>query len=307
MSRPLVSVIMPAYGGAATIKDSLDSALAQTYSNYEIIVVDDASPDNTVEIVESYGDAVKLIRREKNSGICEVARSEGIAAAEGDYCAFLDQDDLWEPEKLEKQVAFMEAHPEMPLSHHYVKVIDGEGTFIEIRHDGAIPSSGPCAEAILKHCFITISSIMVRGKVWMEAGNPLDAVSPNTDIEYFFNILRKYPAGFGFVPEVLGSYRRWSQSISRLNWKWSPEDVNALERIYQEGYWEGLMPRGDARNIICHAYMTNAVYHQQMGWPGRSLHFIRHGIKHGPFKLAWYLVGAKAIIQGTVRRGFATS
>ncbi len=304
MSSPLISVIMPAYNGSGTIAESLESVFAQTLKDYELIVVDDASTDDTVKVVERYGSSVKLIRRTTNSGICEVARSQGIASSRGRYCAFIDQDDLWAPEKLEHQVGFMERHPEFPLSHHYVNVIDAAGAVQEIRHDGRIPPSGPCARQLLEHCFVTISSIMVRGKLWMEAGNPASASSPNTDFEYFLNLLRRFPTGFGFIPEVLGSYRRAAQGMSRNRWKWSPEDVDALERVWRQGSWKGLVPRGDVQRILINSCWNNAEYHRHRGWPGRSLYFIRRGMRYAPWYPRYWVAGLKAIVQGIASRHF---
>ncbi len=114
-NRPIVSAVIPAYNAAETIERALDSVYAQTYDNIiEVIVVDDGSEDNTAEIVcEKYPD-VKLIQQENagNAG----ARNTGVAAATGEYLAFLDADDEWLPEKTEVQVALMEACPGLALS-----------------------------------------------------------------------------------------------------------------------------------------------------------------------------------------------
>jgi glycosyltransferase involved in cell wall biosynthesis len=110
MSGPLVSVCIGAYNRKDYIRECVDSALGQTWTNREVIVVDDASTDGTREILESYGRDIRLILRDKNSGICPVTRNQAAQAARGGYVAFLDSDDKWYPQKLAKQVEF----PDVP-------------------------------------------------------------------------------------------------------------------------------------------------------------------------------------------------
>ena len=109
MIKGLVSVIMPTYNCGKFIAETLDSIKAQTYENWEIIIVDDCSTDNTKEIVDTYSMAdlrIKYHCLEENSGAA-VARTVAMQKAEGEYMAFCDSDDLWLPEKLEKQLLFM--------------------------------------------------------------------------------------------------------------------------------------------------------------------------------------------------------
>lgn len=307
MSQPLVSVILPAYNGAATLETTLASIFAQTYPAVEILAIDDASTDTTWDVLQRYRDRIHAVRRETNSGICDRARCDAIERARGTYCALIDQDDLWTPDKLERQVAFMETHPEYPLSHTSVRIIDEHGNEGGIRHEGAIPASGPCARELLDHCFITISSIMVRPEVWLAAQHAHGMVHANTDIETFLHIHREHPAGFGFLPEVLGSYRRWSGSMSRQDWRWSPKDVNELERVYQTGCWQGVLPEAEVRKALARAYAVNADHHDQQGWPGRALHFVRRGLRYAPRNPALYRVGARTLARGLVGAGFATA
>ena len=106
--QQLVSVIIPTYNRADTVKRAVESVLGQTYSNIEVIVVDDCSSDDTKKIIESISDdRVSFIRLETNSGAC-VARNKGVENASGEYIAFQDSDDFWHPDKLEKQVSFLE-------------------------------------------------------------------------------------------------------------------------------------------------------------------------------------------------------
>lgn len=111
MAEPAVSVIIPAYNREATIARAMDSVLAQTLADLELIVVDDASTDRTAEVVAAYADPrVRLLRHDTNRRAA-AARNTGIRAARGQYVAFLDSDDVWFPDKLATQVADLEAAP----------------------------------------------------------------------------------------------------------------------------------------------------------------------------------------------------
>ena len=110
MNTPLVSVVIPTYNQPAFLREALASVFAQTFGDFEIIVVNDGSTDDTGEQLEQYGDRIRVITQE-NQGIGR-ARNRGMDAATGRYIAFLDHDDLWHPAKLESQVAYMREHPE---------------------------------------------------------------------------------------------------------------------------------------------------------------------------------------------------
>ena len=106
----LVSIITPAYNAAEYIVETIESVLAQTYPKWEMLIVNDCSKDNTVEIVQSYAakdNRIKLINLKQNSGAA-VARNTAIQNAKGRYIAFLDSDDIWKKEKLQKQIEFMQ-------------------------------------------------------------------------------------------------------------------------------------------------------------------------------------------------------
>lgn len=105
----LVSIIMPSYNAALFIKDAIDSVLAQSYTNWELLITDDNSKDNSTQIIEEYAkkdSRIKLYALNKNVGAAE-ARNNSIKNAKGRFIAFLDSDDVWESNKLDKQLSFM--------------------------------------------------------------------------------------------------------------------------------------------------------------------------------------------------------
>lgn len=127
----LVSIIMPAYNSASFISESIESVIDQTYNNWELIVIDDYSKDNTVKIVKSYKDKrIKLIESSANGGGA-IARNKGLMQAKGKWIAFLDSDDLWNNEKLEKQLNFMISN-NYDFSYTEYEKVDEKGNRLNI-------------------------------------------------------------------------------------------------------------------------------------------------------------------------------
>ena len=134
MHLPLVSILTPAYNSEQFISETLSSVLDQTYPNWELLVVDDASTDNTAVIVRSFSEQdgrIKLFQLKTNSGT-GIARNYALEQAQGDYIAFLDSDDRWKPEKLQKQLDFMQEH-KLPFSFSFYECINEAGELLNRR------------------------------------------------------------------------------------------------------------------------------------------------------------------------------
>ena len=122
----LVSIITPSYNTARFIAETINCVLAQTYTNWEMIIVDDCSTDDTDAVVGGFSDPrIRYLKNEKNSGAA-VSRNRALREATGKWIAFLDSDDLWEPDKLEKQIAFMERN-DYHFSYTNYREIDDDG------------------------------------------------------------------------------------------------------------------------------------------------------------------------------------
>ena len=126
MSPPFVSVIIPTYKVERYIAQTIQSVLDQTYSHFEVLVIDDESPDRSIEICQRFQDPRIRIIRQKNRGLAG-ARNTGIRHAQGTYLAFLDSDDLWRPEKLMQHVLHLESSPEVGVSFSRSAFIDTDG------------------------------------------------------------------------------------------------------------------------------------------------------------------------------------
>ena len=118
----LVSIIMPSWNTGRFIAESIESVINQTYANWELLIVDDCSTDNTNEVVRKFNDdRIKFFKNEKNSGAA-ITRNRALREANGEWIAFLDSDDLWLPKKLEHQILFMKKHNLIFSYHDYVKI-----------------------------------------------------------------------------------------------------------------------------------------------------------------------------------------
>lgn len=282
LRSPLVSVCIGAYNRKDYIRECVDSALAQTWPNKEIVVVDDASSDGTREILQSYGGAIRLILRDKNSGICPITRNQAAEAARGEYVAFLDSDDLWYPQKLARQVAFMESHPEVPLCHTLCNVIDESSEVVGVRHGlGVVPETGMIFERLLDHCWITITSVMVRKSLFAEIGwfNPDPPYGYlGEDHEFFLRVSRKYP--IGLVPEVLAGFRKAGQGITAKNWTANPEPVPLFQALLErKDIWGGMVSRKRMVRAITDKCNENALFYRGRRQWDRARWFAMQSLK----------------------------
>lgn len=207
MENELVSIIMPTYNCAKFIKETIESVLNQTYENWELVIVDDCSNDNTEEIVESFNDKrIKYHKLEKNSGAA-VARTTAMKMAIGNYMAFLDSDDLWKKEKLEKQLEFMKKNNYNFTCTAYEQ-IDEEGNKL----NKVIKTKKKANyNRILLDCPVGNSTVMYNvdnlGK--FEVPN----IRKRNDDALWLQILKKEKFIYG-MPDVLMEYRIRNNSIS---------------------------------------------------------------------------------------------
>jgi glycosyltransferase involved in cell wall biosynthesis len=168
MRAPAVSVIMATFNGSATVRESIDSILSQSFTDFELIVVDDGSSDNTAFILESIGDPrLRLIRNATNLGIVG-SRNRAFEAAQGALIAMLDHDDLSAPERLARQVAYMEAHPETALIATAAEILQ-DGRRFPTKHP-AVTTPGLIAWLLHVDNPLLCSSVMFRAEAVRQLG-----------------------------------------------------------------------------------------------------------------------------------------
>lgn len=202
----LVSIIMPTYNCGRFIAESINSVLAQTYTNWELLIVDDCSTDNTAEVVAAFNDPrIHYQRNERNSGAA-VTRNTAIRLAKGKYMAFLDSDDLWLPEKLEKQIAFMKQHGYAFTYHAYTE-IDEESKPLGVCVSG---KNHVRRFDMFSCCWPGCLSVMYDAEVVGLIQIP--DIKKNNDSAMWLKAIIK--ADCYFLPENLAQYRRRKGSIT---------------------------------------------------------------------------------------------
>jgi len=205
MNNPLVSVIIPNYNYGHFLAQTVDSVLAQTYENVEIIVVDDGSTDDSARVLDGYGEKIRWYRQ-ANKGVSE-ARNRGIAESKGEILAFLDSDDVWLSQKIEKQVEVFQADANVGLVHCCYVDFGNDGRLLEEHLEGL---AGSVAEEMIRYQRAVIigggSAVAVRRSVYEAVGGFDQTVAPAEDWEFYFRAARRYKVGF--VPEILMKYRQ---------------------------------------------------------------------------------------------------
>lgn len=200
MEKGLVSVIMPSYNTALYIGETIQSVLNQTYQNWEIIIVDDCSTDNTDEVVASIKDErIKYFRNEKNSGAA-VSRNRALREAKGRWIAFLDSDDLWMPTKLERQIFFMENNS-YSFSYTNYEIIDVDGNSIGVKVTGPnkITKAG-----MFRYCWPGCLTVMYDAeKIGLIQ---IEDIKKNNDYAMWLKVCKK--SDCYLLDEYLGQYRK---------------------------------------------------------------------------------------------------
>ena len=206
-----VSVVIPAYNCMAFLPATLDSVLKQTFSNFEVLIVDDGSPDQVGAWAAQVADARVRLISQANQGVAE-ARNTGIAESEGEYIAFLDNDDLWHPTKLEKQVHYFEANPTVGVVYTWTVLVDEQE-----QPTGRIFASqaeGNVWQALLESDVISNgSSAMVRRCCFETVGGFDRNLNFAADLDMWLRLTTHYP--FGLIKEPLTLYRQHSNSMSK--------------------------------------------------------------------------------------------
>ncbi|MDN5940438.1 MAG: glycosyltransferase [Nitrospira sp.] len=204
---PRVSIIIPAYNCARYIGRALDSVCAQTYKDYEILVVDDGSTDDTKDVVMQYGRKVTYLYQQ-NRGV-SAARNHAISKSSGELLAYLDADDMWYPEKLERQVAFLDAHHECGMIHSEISVINEQDEILYVRFNQETKRSVPqgyCIEALLRCSHIQTLTVVERRNYFERAG-VFDERLPIAQDYLHWIMIAAGGQGVGYLAEPLGKYR----------------------------------------------------------------------------------------------------
>lgn len=213
-ATPLVSVVIPAFNAARTLRMAVDSVLSQTYPALEIIVIDDASTDDTPNVIAEYCQPnFRSIRLRRNSGV-SAARNRGIEAAQGELIAFLDADDEWLPEKISRQMAEYACRPAISMVACYAYDISASGEILHRHNAHRKAVTGPHAwRTLLRYPFIMTSAVMIPKALLDQAGGFDTAMRVAEDQDLWIRLARLGEVGFVHEPLVLKRYVPESLSI----------------------------------------------------------------------------------------------
>jgi len=246
MMNHLVSIIMPCYNAERYIAQSIESVLAQTYGNWELLITDDCSSDKSVEIIKKYCDKdnrINLLVSEKNQGIAKT-RNLSIERAKGRFVAFLDSDDVWKSEKLEKQINFM-LENDVAFTYSSYEVIDCQGVI----KDKVVKDAGVMTyRKYLRNTIICCGTVVLDREKTGDFKTPI--IDTSEDMALWLGIMKRGFAAYP-VPGPLHQYRVTKGSASSNKIK-AASDV---WRVYRK--IEGLPRLASAANFLC--YIFNAV------------------------------------------------
>lgn len=275
---PKVSVVIPAYNAIAYLPETIESVLKQTFTDFEVLIVNDGSSDNIVEWAAGVKDSRVRLISQANQGV-SAARNTGIAQAQGEYIAFLDADDLWEPTKLEKQVCRLDDNPAIGLVYTWTALIDPAGKLT-----GTVfcyEAEGNVWETILVHDIVCNgSSAMVRRSCFEVAGVFDPNLSSAADFDMWTRIAAHYP--FAVVKELLVHYRKAPNTMSKNRQKMIQDFRLTLEKRYQSVPLEFLYLRNRAYG---HMYRWQAWLSIYEGDYKSATHFHRQAFLHNPLLL----------------------
>ncbi|MBI4085296.1 MAG: glycosyltransferase [Candidatus Liptonbacteria bacterium] len=284
MTKPLVSILIPAYNAEKYVKAAVDSALGQTYPNIEVIIVNDGSTDGTAGVVRPYLEDKRIVYFEQPNGGISKARNKAFELSRGDYITFLDADDIDAPAKVKEEMNFFEANPECGVV--YCRVLsfydDAPGKMYEY---GRHMPSGDIFRQLLRHQFINPGSVMLRREIFAsEKGfNPEFRDAEDWDL---WRRLAYRGVKFGFIDKPLHYNRITKKSLSGFHNQAKMKSMNL--RSFRELF--GKMTKAErkkygARKIIRLLKIKLAIAHLLLEEKKEALAIFKDALKNN-----WWVV-----------------
>ncbi len=266
-----VSILMNCFNGARTLKEALDSVVAQTYADWEVIFIDNQSTDGSGEIAASYGPRVKIVQTPRKMTLCE-GRVFSQPYVQGEFLAVLDVDDLWFPEKLARQVQIMDENPDVGLVYSNTMYFSDRDGDVKAAYVETMPS-GDVFRAILRNYFISLETVLVRRSVMDRHGlyfSPRYNVSSDLELfvklafhtrfQYIDAVLAKWRFGHGneSVHQFMSFPREYEQLLVDLDEmipdfeKRYASEIQHLRGVIENMYGIGNWKKGDRRQALEH-------------------------------------------------------
>lgn len=225
---PQLSVVIPVYNGEKTIRETIESVLSQTFTDFELLIINDGSTDQTVEIIDSFADPRIQIFSYKNAGLA-ASRNRGIDRATTDYIAFIDADDLWTPEKLYDQFQALQDHPEAAVAYSWTDFIDDSGQVI---YPGGYPTvNGDAYAHLLLVCVLENgSNPLIKKQALQEIGGFDESLAAAEDWDLYIRLAARYP--FVGVPRPQVLYRVATNNMSSQVLRQEAASLRVIEKAF---------------------------------------------------------------------------
>ncbi|MBP6261998.1 MAG: glycosyltransferase [Nitrospira sp.] len=300
---PRVSVVIPTYNCARFLGQTIDSALRQAYRDFEIIVVDDGSTDDTQQVVAVYGKTIRYVYQ-SNQG-ASAARNVALSIASGEFIAYLDADDLWIADKLSRQVEYMDDHPACGFLHTEVSVIDEQNKVLHTRFNyetnRPVPQ-GLCIRELLLRSHIQTLTVLERRTAFDDAGM-FDLRLPVAQdyLHWLGVVLRGYEVGY--LAEPLGQYRWRAGSLMSSQRRLVEDFVRIYEIIVAEYGLEQSQGAEVMELVQAQLYATQrqlAYLERREGSGAIARRRLSSLIRQRPFDLKLYLDFAKSYVSRQV-------
>lgn len=301
---PLVSVIIPCFNAAKTIETTIASVRRQTYPNIEIIAIDNCSTDGTLEILrreEAHG--LRVIARDRNSGGPSAPRNNGIAAAKGEFLAFIDADDEWHPDKLRRQIAVIAGREDMTMIGCRAEDLMPDGSRVPVNPDHTPPVGREAWRRMLRESFYVPSVVVARSETVRRIGGFDETLLSGEDDQDFW--IRLALAGeVGCLDQVLTTMRDHADNMSKRVFSRQHETVLPMVLAHCRAL-RGRLSHRELRDILGARY-TQVGRNVYLSHPAIGARLLGRAIALGaePLTNLWYLVSASPVGRWAKQRVF---
>ena len=252
MENLLFSIIMPTYNRAHCISDAIQSVLVQSYKNWELIVVDDASIDNTKEMINGFlhkSQQIHYIKQDKNRGP-SAARNVGISKSRGEFIAFLDSDDVWHPEKLSQFMKLILKYPRGKLFYSDLRIFEGDEIMPKtyFQQEEIPPMQGHISIHFIPFVPVLPSAVVIKEEVLHRIGLFDEDTLIGDDMDFFSRIIKKYPIYFVDMP--LTYYRIHPGQIVKNSELVMNKKIHTIKKYLPYKYHNKAIGRTYSRYII---------------------------------------------------------
>jgi glycosyltransferase involved in cell wall biosynthesis/N-acetylneuraminic acid mutarotase len=270
MTTPLISVVVPACNAEATLSATIDSVRRQTLQDFELIVIDDGSTDGTLRCLENVDDPRLRVFSFPNGGLA-AARNRGIEKSCGEFITFIDGDDLWTPDKLERQLDALRRCPDAALAYSWTAFIDQRGKYLFAKEPSR--AEGDVYAELVRGCFVASgSNILVRKRCVDEVGAFDTTLGAAQDWEFCLRLAARWP--FAVVPRYQILYRIWEGAMSANAERCEQACLMICDRAFGQGNLPARRRRESLSNVkqyIAFLYLTRHTGHDLRRRAGRKL------------------------------------